>query len=171
MLRTFISACAFMALVGASSPALAQENRVSGNLLVGIGSSRAGGSADELATVGVRVTDYVSVNGEIASHSFKGYLSNGLFLRTKHRAFRYGGNVRFGYAEKSLVQPYLTAGIGAINLKKAAGGRATEFTPNVGLGFDLWPSKYVGAGVHYRSLFVDHGTYHTFVAGVIFGVQ
>lgn len=172
MVKTGLSAaCALAVVLCASTPASAQESKVSGNVLFGIGTSRAGGSADALGTVGVKVSPYVTLNGELQAQSFKGYLSNSELLRTKHRAFRYSGNVRFQYAEESLVHPYLTAGMGAISVKKADGGRTTEPAPNLGLGFDLWPSRYVGVGIHYRALFVDEATYHTFIAGVVLGVR
>ncbi|MCM3880445.1 MAG: porin family protein [Vicinamibacterales bacterium] len=171
MLKLLVSACAFTLLVCTSSAAFAQDHAVSANVLVGVGSTRAGSGLDGLANVGFKLTDYVSLNGEFATLSFKGYLSDSEFSKTTHTAFRYSGNLRFGYAEESLVQPYLTAGLGAINLKNADGSRGTEVLPVVGLGFDLWPSKYVGAGIHYRTLFVDNGTYHTFIAGVTFGIR
>jgi opacity protein-like surface antigen len=173
MVKTVVSAsaCALAVVLCARAPAFAQESNVSGNVLVGIGSSRAGGSADVLGTVGVKVSPYVTVNADLQSQSFKGYLADSELSRTKHRAFRYSGNLRFQYAEQSLVHPYLTAGMGAINVKKAAGGRTTKPAPNIGLGFDLWPSKHVAVGIHYRALFVDEATYHTFIAGVVFGIR
>ncbi len=166
-----VSACVFTLAVCAGSPAYAQQERVSGNLLVGIGATRASGEADVLANVGIRATDYISIHGEVATLPFKGYLANSEFSSDKHRATRYSGNIRFSYAERSLVDPYLTAGFGGVSLKKDNGGRSTQFSPNLGLGFDLWPAKYVGVGLAYRALFIDHGTFHTFIAGMIFGMR
>ena len=118
-----------------------------------------------------KATDYISIHGEVATHPFKAYLATSQFLKTKHRAVRYSGNIRFSYAERSLVEPYLTAGMGGVSIKESSGGRTTEFTPNLGLGFDLWPTNYFGFGVHYRTLFIDHSTFHTFASGVVLGIR
>ena len=171
MVRIVSSTVALGVFLSIAVPAAAQESKVSGNAVLGIGSSRAGGSFDALGTIGVKVGQYVTANGEFGALSFKGYLSDSELLRTKHRAYRYSGNIRFQYAEPSLVHPYLTAGFGAINVKKSSGGRTTEPAPNVGVGLDLWPSQYLGVGIHYRALFVDQATYHTFIAGVVVGVR
>jgi hypothetical protein len=171
MVKIVSAALALGAFLYIAAPAAAQESKVSGNAVFGVGSSRAGGSFDALGTVGVKLGQYITANGEFQALSFKGYLSNSELLRTKHRAFRYSGNLRFQYAEASLVHPYLTAGFGAMNVKKSSGGRTTEPAPNVGIGLDLWPSQYLGAGVHYRALFVDQATYHTFIAGIVVGVR
>src|SRR5262245_29748418 len=169
MLKVVVTACVFTLAVCTGSAAYAQSDRVSGNVLIGIGASRASGEADVLANVGIQATDYISLHGEVGTLPFKGYLANSEFLTDKHRATRYSGNIRFSYAEESLVDPYLTAGIGGMSVKSASGGRSTQLAPNVGLGFDLWPTKYVGVGVHYRAIFIDQGTFHTFASGVVLG--
>ena len=171
MSKVVVSACVLTLVMFSWEPAYAQDQRVSGNVLFGIGASRASFEPDMLANVGMKATDYISIHAEVATHPFKAYLATSPFLKTKHRAVRYSGNIRFSYAERSLVEPYLTAGVGGVSVKETGGGRSTEFTPNAGLGFDLWPTKYLGFGLHYRVMSIDHGTFHTFTSGLVLGRQ
>jgi hypothetical protein len=168
MLKIIVSACAFTMLVFAGTVSAQDRlaDRTTVNAMVGIGVSRAGTSTDALASVGVKALDYMSINAEAGTLSFKPY---GPLTGIDRRAYRIGGHVRFASPEESFVRPYFVAGLGSLVAKRTAGGSHRDLHLDLGLGFDFWPTRYLGVGMSYRTFFVDNGTNHYFTSGLVIG--
>jgi hypothetical protein len=168
MLKGIGSACAFAMLVCVST-ASAQDrlsDRITANAIVGVGTSRAGVSSDTLATVGVKPLDYMSVNVEVLSLSFRPYNATRDF---KKRALDVGGTVRFALEATEHVHTSVTIGLSSAMFKNAAGENVRDFHPTIGIGGEVWPTRYLGVGMNIRSMFVDRGTSHYFIAGILLG--
>ena len=168
MLKTVVSACAFTMLVctGTASAQDRLSDRIFANAMVGIGTSRAGASTDAVGAVGFRATNYLSINGEGGSQSFKPY---GQLTGLEKRAYRIGGDARFELDATPQVRPFISAGLGNLVAKRTTGGSVHDWHTSVGMGVNAWPTSYLGFGAIYRAMFVDNGTNHYFTAGIVFG--
>ena len=170
MLKRVGSACAFAMLVCASTAAAQDRmlDRIAANAIFGVGTSRAGVSTDVLGTVGVKPRDYMSINLEALSLSFRPFTANRDF---KKRALDVGGSVRFALEATEFVRPFVSIGVGSTMYKDTAGDNVRDFHPTIGIGAEVWPTRYLGVGMNIRSMFIDKGTSHYFLAGILLGAR
>lgn len=170
MLKKIGLACAFAMLV-CSGTASAQDRlseRITANAMVAFGTSRAGVSTDAKGVVGFKAREYVSINLEAVSLSFRPYTENRSF---KKRALDIGGTVRFTLESNEYVRSYVSIGMSSVIYENRANDNVQDVHPNLALGAEFWLTRYLGVGFDVRSMFIDNGPSHYFMTGIILGAR
>jgi opacity protein-like surface antigen len=179
-----------------STPALAQDDRLSLNAAVGPSFANMGTTFSTTAGLDVKLNERASIVGEF------GMLRHAPFSdaaeiapaapapaanEPRVNAYHWNGNLRVRPFELGRFEPYVTGGIGSFTadtiVRDEAVGttrfedrrRATDVATNVGAGVTYRLNDWAGVGADYRTFFVhrDDNTprVNRFTAGLMFSLK
>lgn len=155
-------------------PAAAQEDdRFSLNAAIGPSFANVGTTFSTTAGLDVKLNDRMAVVGEFGvmprapfreASEIAAPVADGSDPRVN--AFHWNGNVKYRPFEVRRFEPYVTGGFGAFTSDTVVNDvvlgttrfedrrRATDFATNIGTGFNLRFTDWVGVGADYRTFFV-----------------